>query len=81
MSQFKCYIVAGALNSYLRRHKKRILSKLDRLCIMCTQVSSAMQYLESQQFIHRDLAARNCLVGENSVVKVGDFGLARCVFP
>jgi hypothetical protein len=27
----------------------------------------------------RDLAARNCLVGENNVVKVADFGLARLV--
>ena len=27
----------------------------------------------------RDLAARNCLVGENHVVKVADFGLARLI--
>lgn len=27
--------------------------------------------------ISRDLAARNCLVGENHLVKVADFGLAR----
>lgn len=27
--------------------------------------------------IYRDLAARNCLVGENHLVKVADFGLAR----
>jgi len=28
-------------------------------------------------FYYRDLAARNCLVGENHLVKVADFGLAR----
>lgn len=27
--------------------------------------------------VYRDLAARNCLVGENHVVKVADFGLSR----
>uniref|UniRef100_A0A8C9FZD5 Protein kinase domain-containing protein n=1 Tax=Pavo cristatus TaxID=9049 RepID=A0A8C9FZD5_PAVCR len=36
-----------------------------------------MAYLESQNYIHRDLAARNVLVGEHSVYKVADFGLAR----
>ena len=38
-----------------------------------------MAYLEQQAYIHQDLAARNILVGEGSVYKVADFGLARVI--
>ncbi|KAL3878493.1 hypothetical protein ACJMK2_030838 [Sinanodonta woodiana] len=69
----------GSLLTYLKRHRARILSKVATLTDMCLQVCSAMVYLEQRGFIHRDLAARNCLVGENQVIKVADFGLARYV--
>ena len=36
-----------------------------------------MKYLESMSCIHRDLSARNCLVGENDLVKISDFGMSR----
>ena len=42
------------------------------------QVADGMQYVEKQGYIHRDLAARNVLVGKNYLIKIGDFGLARC---
>ena len=70
-------IITGSLLNYLKRHKGRLLREADKLLSMCVQVACGMEYLESEGFIHRDLAARNCLVGENNVVKVADFGLAR----
>lgn len=51
------------------------------LMYMATQICSAMSYLESKNYIHRDLAARNCLVSDNHLVKVADFGLTRKVEP
>uniref|UniRef100_A0A8C4SR36 Tyrosine-protein kinase n=1 Tax=Erpetoichthys calabaricus TaxID=27687 RepID=A0A8C4SR36_ERPCA len=70
------YMPHGNLLDYLRECN-RVEVNAVVLLYMATQISSAMEYLEKQNFIHRDLAARNCLVGENHVVKVADFGLSR----
>jgi len=52
---------------------------MPQLVDVCAQVAAGMAYLESQNYIHRDLAARNILVGENTNVKIADFGLARVI--
>src|SRR5207253_2925580 len=53
--------------------------KLPQLIDMSAQIAAGMAYLESQNYIHRDLAARNVLVGDNNIVKIADFGLARLI--
>lgn len=57
----------------LKKYELRAPTLLD----ICVQVCEGMYYLGAKGYIHRDLAARNCLVGDNLVIKVGDFGLAR----
>ncbi|XP_067293611.1 tyrosine-protein kinase ABL1 isoform X2 [Pseudorasbora parva] len=70
------FMTHGNLLDYLRECNRQEVSAVV-LLHMATQISSAMEYLEKKNFIHRDLAARNCLVGENHLVKVADFGLSR----
>ncbi|XP_037835553.1 tyrosine-protein kinase ABL1 isoform X2 [Kryptolebias marmoratus] len=70
------FMTHGNLLDYLRECNREDVNAVV-LLYMATQISSAMEYLEKKNFIHRDLAARNCLVGENHLVKVADFGLSR----
>uniref|UniRef100_A0A8C5DBM7 receptor protein-tyrosine kinase n=1 Tax=Gouania willdenowi TaxID=441366 RepID=A0A8C5DBM7_GOUWI len=44
------------------------------------QIAAGMAYLSERKFVHRDLATRNCLVGEEMVVKIADFGLSRNIY-
>ena len=54
--------------------------ELKDLYRISVQIADGMKYLNAQHFVHRDLATRNCLVGENLVIKIGDFGMSRDVY-
>ncbi|KAM5300496.1 tyrosine-protein kinase Fer isoform 2-T2 [Ctenodactylus gundi] len=68
-------VPGGDFLSFLRKKKDEL--KLKELVKFSLDVASGMLYLESKNCIHRDLAARNCLVGENNVLKISDFGMSR----
>uniref|UniRef100_A0A3Q2VJ57 receptor protein-tyrosine kinase n=1 Tax=Haplochromis burtoni TaxID=8153 RepID=A0A3Q2VJ57_HAPBU len=62
-------------------------SELEAGLLSCTeqlliskQIAAGMAYLSERKFVHRDLATRNCLVGEEMVVKIADFGLSRNIY-
>uniref|UniRef100_A0A023F4U3 Tyrosine-protein kinase n=1 Tax=Triatoma infestans TaxID=30076 RepID=A0A023F4U3_TRIIF len=68
-------VVGGSLLTHLRNNSTVVTTK--QLLMMCRDAAAGMRYLESKNCIHRDLAARNCLVGENNIVKISDFGMSR----
>ncbi|XP_013791571.2 tyrosine-protein kinase transmembrane receptor Ror2-like [Limulus polyphemus] len=55
------------------------LSHLD-LLNLAKQVAAGMVYLSERKFVHRDLATRNCLVNNDMVVKISDFGLSQKIY-
>ena len=82
------YMERGDLNNYLREFEtivgegtpKEKEIPVGTLVYMCTQIASAMKYLIMCNFIHRDLAARNCLIGDDNLIKLADFGMSRSLY-
>lgn len=60
-------------------HSTVYLTQEDLVSIS-VQIATGMEYLAEMKFVHRDMAARNCLVGDNMVVKIADFGMSRDIY-
>ncbi|KAJ8967125.1 hypothetical protein NQ314_003077 [Rhamnusium bicolor] len=60
-------------------YKDNQLTHLDKINI-ALQIASGMVYLSDRKFVHRDLATRNCLISDDMVVKIADFGLSQKIY-
>ncbi|XP_071322633.1 muscle, skeletal receptor tyrosine-protein kinase [Trachinotus anak] len=72
-----CASLSG--RSFSSEAEAGLLSCAEQLSIS-KQIAGGMAYLSERKFVHRDLATRNCLVGEEMVVKIADFGLSRNIY-
>ena len=78
------YTEQGDLNQFLQQFSEivAISSGSDStqiatstLLYMASQISNAMQYLATFDYVHRDVSTRKCIVGKNFLVKLADLGL------
>ncbi|XP_060876851.1 insulin-like receptor [Metopolophium dirhodum] len=77
----------GDLKSYLLKHRPEMTTDpslkpptLRDNLRMAIEIADGMSYLSFKKYVHRDLAARNCMVSDNNIVKIGDFGLTRDIY-
>ena len=83
------YMEKGDLNQYLQdfdailegnSSPTNLTISVGILTYMSAQIADAMKYLASRNYIHRDLATRNCLVGDESRIKIADFGMSKNLY-
>ena len=79
------YMELGDLNRYLRNNAISVSPALSNLTVqqlvdMTIDIAAGLEYLAEHHFVHRDLATRNCLINEQLLVKIADFGLSKDVY-
>ncbi|XP_072014360.1 uncharacterized protein [Amphiura filiformis] len=69
------YAPNGSLHDYLSDPSKPLTNELKRKWIK--ESALAIQYLHRHDFLHRDIKGSNCILFEDNLLKITDFGLAR----
>ena len=79
-SQSSLYLVLDLMETDLHKiiQSPQVLS-VDHVRWFLYQILRALKYLHSANVVHRDIKPSNLLVNSNCLLKLADFGMARCL--
>ena len=67
------YIDGASLHTYLRKNSRLPIQQILKFSEEC---ALGMEYLASNKVIHRNLAARKCLLTQDLILKITNYGLS-----
>lgn len=74
------YAAGGDLQKRIKsqRQKNRYFSE-NLILDWFTQICLALKHIHDKKILHRDLKSQNIFLTENGLIKLGDFGIAKCL--
>jgi len=72
------YADDGDLASKVKEQKGKFFSE-GKILDWFTQICLAIKHIHDRKILHRDLKSGNIFITQNGLVKLGDFGIAKCL--
>ncbi len=68
----------GDLHNKIKSQKGKYFSE-KQILDWFTQICLSLKHIHDKKILHRDLKSQNIFLTENGIVKLGDFGIAKCL--
>lgn len=72
------YADGGDLQSRIKNQKGKQFSET-QILDWFTQICLAIKHMHDRKILHRDLKSQNIFLTQNGLIKLGDFGIAKCL--